>query len=127
MPRGPAPQWRARKQPVADNWLLASIEEAGGHGHHDAQTGRYADMVMRDLADRAEAEEWRRALHRSAVYLHKWGLATIGVSAKIKRRGGEYVIEYVAINKAHAQNYIVTTYGEDPSRWPYWARGRSTP
>lgn len=125
MPRGPAPQWRARKQPIADDWLLASVEEAGGHGKHDAQTGHYHPMVMRGLADRAEAEEWRRALHRSAVFVCRWKIAEVGVSAKIKRRGSEYVIEYVAINKAHAQNYVVTKYGPDPSKWPYWARGRT--
>jgi hypothetical protein len=125
MPRGPAPQWRARKQPVADDWLLASVSQAGGHGQHDGETGFYADLVMRDLADRPEAEEWKRALHRSAVYLHKWGLADIGVSAKIERSGGGYIIRYRAVNKQHAQSYVVRTYGPDPARWPYWARGRA--
>jgi len=125
MPRGPAPAWRVRKEPVADNWLLASVNEAGGHGKHHPDTGMYAEMIMRGLANRGEAEEWKRALHRSAVYLHKWGLADIGVTAKIERSGSGYIIRFAAVDKTHAQNYVVSTYGPDPTRWPYWARGRA--
>lgn len=127
MPRGPAPQWRARKEPIADDWLLASVNEAGGHGQHHPETGFYAQLVMRGLADRAEAETWKQALHRSAVYLRRWKIADIGVSAKIERSGSGYIIRYHAVNKAHAQNYVVTKYGPDPSKWPYWARGRTAP
>lgn len=126
MPRGPAPQWRARREPIADSWLMASVEQAGGHGSHHPETGFYAELIMRGLADRAEAEEWKRALHRSAVYLHKWKIADIGVSARIERSGNGYIIRYRAVNKAHAQSYIVRTYGEDPSKWPYHARGRAS-
>lgn len=125
MPRGAAPAWRARKEPVADDWLLASVNQAGGLGKHHPETGHYKHLVMRGLASREEAQAWKQALHRSAVYLHKWHIADVGVSAKIERAGKGYIIKYFAVNKSHAQAHIIKTYGADPARWPYHARGRA--
>jgi hypothetical protein len=124
MPRGPAPQWRARKEPVADDYLMASVNQAGGQGSHHPETGFYAELILRGLADRAEAEEWRRALHRAARYLDKWGICPIGVTAKIERAGGGYLVRFKAVDKKIAQGYVVRVYGPDPSAWPYHARRR---
>jgi hypothetical protein len=116
MPRGPAPAWRARKQPVADAYILASIEQAGGKYH--AETGFYKTLRLR-LDDNDDAREWHRAFRRSAVYLHRNGIADIGIHVEIKRdRKGQY-LEYVAINKAHTYRFIIQRYGPDRSKWPY--------
>lgn len=126
MPRGPAPAWRARKQPVVDDWVLASVNEAGGPGKHDPVTGHYARLVIRGLADRGEAEEWRRALYRCAHYLTRAGVADVGVSAVIKRAGSGYLIEYHAVDKTLARKHVMDKYGPDRSKWPYDPRRRGT-
>lgn len=124
MPRGPAPAWRARKQPVVDEWLMASVNQAGGLGKHDATTGHYRELVIRGLATREEAAEWKRALHRCAVYLHKNKIADIGVRTAIERDGKQYRIRFSAINKAHTYLFMIERYGEDRSKWPYDPRRR---
>lgn len=128
MPRGPAPAWRARKQPVVDDYVLASVTQAGGK-HHPV-TGHYARLVIKGLTTREEAEEWRRALYRCAHYLTRAGVADVGMSAVIKRDGGRgYLIEYHAVDKTLARQHVMTKYGPDRSKWPYDPRrkGRGTP
>lgn len=125
MPRGPAPQWRARMQPVLDGHLLKSVDKAGGHGSHDPATGYYGTLYIRGLADRAEAEEWKRALYRSAKHLHRYRVADIGVSATIRRTGGTYEIEFVAVDKTIARKHVMEKYGPDPSKWPYNPHARN--
>ena len=51
MPRGPAPGWRQRKEPVTDDYILAAVTKSGGLGKHDAN-GHYATLVIKGLADR---------------------------------------------------------------------------
>lgn len=123
MPRGPGAPWRARKQPVADSYILASIEEAGGAGSHDPKTGFYAWIILRmDPGD--DIDEWHRALRRAAVYLHSHGIADIGVHVEKKRDGRGRYLRYVAINKAHTYAYMVSHYGPDRSKWPYDVHAR---
>jgi hypothetical protein len=116
MPRGPAPPWRARKPPILDDHVLASID--GANGKYDEDTGFYKTLRMR--ADPGEdIAELHRALRRSAVYLHSNEIADIGIHVAKKRdRKGPY-LEYVAVNKAHTYKYMIAKYGEDRSLWPY--------
>jgi hypothetical protein len=123
VPRSAAPQWRKRKDPVLDHYVLASIEQAGGHGKHDSN-GHYATLVIRDLADRAEAEEYVRALNRAALHLHRYGQADVGMSAKIERDGEKHLVRFRAVDKTHARNYMLKKYGPDRSKWPYDPRRR---
>lgn len=118
MPRAPAPMWRARKQPVADNHVLASITQAGGHGNCDPATGFYAWVILRmDPGD--DIDEWHRALRRAAVYLHSNGIADVGIHIeKGKDVRGKY-LKYVAINKTHTYKYMLEHYGHDKHKWPY--------
>lgn len=124
MGRGPAPGWKARKEPITDHYLLASVNQAGGPGQHHPTTGAYSELVIKGLASREEATEWKRSLHRCAVYLHRNGIASIGVSTKIERAGNGYLIRFTVYNKTHSQNYVLETYGRDRSEWPYDVRRR---
>jgi hypothetical protein len=124
MPRGPAPAWRARKQPVTDDYLLASVSRAGGLGKHHPGTGHYSELVIRGLDTKEEAAEWKRSLHRCAYFLHKNGIADISVKTKIERDGKKYAIRFTAINKAHVYRFMIERYGEDRSLWPYDPRRR---
>lgn len=121
MPKGPPPAWRQRKQPVRDDYLMASISHAGGK--HDGE-GHYATLVVGGCATREEAQEEVRALNRCAMYLKKQGIADIGVSCKIRKRGDVFDVEFFAVDKAMARKYVIETYGPDPAKWPYNARRR---
>lgn len=121
MPRGPGAPWRARKQPVADSYILASIEQA--HGRYDPDSGFYAWVVLRmDPGD--DIAEWHRALRRAAVYLHKHGIADVGVHVEKKRDARGRYLRYVAINKNHTYRYMLDHYGADRTKWPYDVHAR---
>lgn len=126
MPRGPAPAWRARKEPVLDAHVLASVEQAGGLGKHHPETGHYATLWIRGLTSREEAQEWSRALYRSAHYLNRTGQAPLSMSAKIHRNGESYSIEFRAVDKTMARAHVLARYGPDRSRWPYDPRRRGS-
>lgn len=129
MPRGPAPAWRARKPPVVDDHILASVEQAGGIGRHHPDTGHYATLYIRGLASREEAAEWSSALYRCAHYLHRHGLADVSMSAKITRsakKPGTWEIEFRAVDKTLARKHVMEKYGADRSKWPYDPRRRNT-
>jgi len=125
MPRSPVPEWRKRKEPVLDHYVLASIEQAGGHGKHDPATGHYATLLINGLADRAEAEEYVRALNRSALHLHRYQIADVGMSAKIERTAEGFVVRFKAIDKTLARQHVLQRYGPDRSKWPYDPRRRT--
>jgi len=126
MPRGPAPSWRVRKEPVVDHYILASVNQAGGLGRHHPQTGHYGTLVINDLADAAEADEYRRALYRCAHYLNRTGTAPLSMSADKPVRGinGRYSITFRAVDKTLARQHVLQRYGADRSRWPYDPRRR---
>jgi hypothetical protein len=124
MPRGPAPAWRARKEPVSDHYLLAAVTQAGGPGQHDATTGHYSTLVIRGLKDRDEADEWSRSLYRCALWLTRNRNADISVTTKIKKSGDGYLIEFSVYNKTHGKAYVLTTRGPDRSKWAYDPRRR---
>lgn len=129
MPRGPAPSWRARKEPVLDHWIWASVQRAGGLGKHHPTTGHYADLVITGLADRDEADEYKKALHRCAFYLHRTGAAPVSMSTDRPARAvdGTYVIRFRVIDKTYAKAAMLARYGNDRSKWPYDPRRRATP
>ena len=116
MPRGPAPGWRARKQPVCDPHVLASVEQA--NGKYDPATGFYAWIVMR-LDPEDDAREWHNALRRAAVYLYSKGIADIGIHVEQGSDAKGRYLKYVAINKTHTHKYMIERYGTDRSKWPY--------
>ena len=124
MPRSPAPQWRQRKEPVLDDYVLASIEQAGGHGKHHPETGHYATLVITGLADREEAAEYVRALNRAALFLHKYKRADVGMSAKAERTATGYQVRFHAVDKTLARAHVLRKYGSDRSKWPYDPRRR---
>lgn len=124
MPRGPAPGWRRRMEPILDDHVLASVAQAGGIGQHHPVTGHYATLIIRGLASKDEAAEWKRALHRSAHYLARHNVADVSMSASVRRDGTKWLIEFRVIDKTIARNYILQQYGPDRSKWPYDPRRR---
>jgi len=124
MPRGPAPTWRARKEPVVDDWILESVKRAGGIGSHHPVTGHYSELVIDDLATRTEAEEYRKALFRCAYYLHRTGQAPVSMNAKIEQSGTGFQIRFKAVDKTLARAHVLARYGNDRSKWPYDPRRR---
>lgn len=123
MPRGPAPQWRARKQPVLDQHILAAVTAAGGVGKHNA--GHYGQLVIDGFADADEAEEWRKALYRSAAYMHRNGVAPVSVSVKKERDGAGWRLVFDVFDKTTARGHILSKHGADRSRWPYDPRRKA--
>jgi hypothetical protein len=123
MPRGPAPAWRARKEPITDNYLLAAISQAGGPGKHD-ETGLYGTLIVRGLKDRDEAGEWDKSLYRCALWLTRNRDANISVSTKVRKSGDGYLIEFSVYNKTHARAHIMAKHGTDRQHWPYDPRRR---
>ena len=124
MPRSPAPLWRMRKEPVLDELVMESIRQAGGHGHFDPETGWYATLVYRGCATRERAMEIRQALFRAAGYLHKHGAASVSMAAKVIKDGDEFAVEFRAVDKDKARQYILSKHGPDISKWPYDPRAR---
>ena len=118
MARGPAPGWRARKEPVSDDYLLAAISQAGGPGKHDPATGHYATLIIRGLKDRDEAKEWDLSLYRCALWLTRNRNAGISVSTKIEGSAGAYSVRFSVFNKTHARAHILQKHGTDRSGWP---------
>src|SRR5581483_12118532 len=117
MPRGPGPGWRARKAPVLDDWLMTSVERAGGHGRHHPETGHYGDLVI-VCDDITEARQYSQALYRSARHLHRWRIADIGVSVDRprKRKDGKYILTFRAVDKTLARAHVMQKYGSDRSK-----------
>ena len=125
MPRGPAPAWRARKEPITDDYLLAAVNQAGGPGQHDPATGLYATLIVRGFKDRDEAKEYDLSLYRCCLWLTRNRNADISVSTKIKHAGEGYLIEFSVYNKTHARAHLMTKHGTDRSKWPYDPRRRN--
>lgn len=111
MPRGGAPPYKRRLEPILDDYLYASVTQADGV--HDPETGHYATLVYSGCESKERAVEISKALYRSGVHL---GLS---VKATVKRRGDVWDVEYRAIDKAHARRHVLEKYGPDRSKWPY--------
>jgi hypothetical protein len=126
MPRGAAPEWRKRKDPVTDDWILASVERAGGLGKHHPATGHYADLVITGLASKEEADEYKRSLFRCAHYLNRTGRAPVSMSSDrpVRAADGTYSLRFRAVDKTLARAHVLARYGTDRSKWPYDPRRR---
>lgn len=125
MPRGPAPGWRSRKEPVTDDYILASVSQAGGPGRHHPDTGHYAELLITGLTSKEEAAEWRASLFRCAHWLTRNRGAEVSMSAKIERDGSGYRIRFAAVDKTIARQHVLTKYGPDRTKWPYDPRRRA--
>lgn len=112
MPRGPAPEWKRRKEPILDDHLRASIDAVGGV--HDPETGWYGTLHHTGCETRERAKEIVQALFRAARYVQCSVAATVHPADD-----GTFYVEFKAINKAHARAYIVNKHGTDRSKWPY--------
>lgn len=128
MPRGPAPQYTRRQEPIMDDYIWASINHAGGN--YDPDTGHYAHLVYSGIQSRARAEQIEDALYRCGRYMHRKKIADIGIKCYIKPAGnGTWNVEYFAVNKAHTYKYLVERYGTDGeldrSKLPYDPRKRA--
>src|SRR5487761_503395 len=119
MPRGPAPGWAVRKQPVLDDYIMASVAQSGGLGKHHPQTGHYGELVIRGLATRDEALEYKRALYRCSHYLSRHGVAPLSMNAKIESTGDGFQVRFSAVDKTLARQHVLARYGPDRSKWPY--------
>jgi hypothetical protein len=100
MPKGPGRPWKARKEPITDHYIQASVER----GMNDA-TGHYGELVVNELADNAEALEMKRSLYRCAKYLG------FSMHAEIEKLADGYQVRFKAIDKARARAFVIQKYG----------------
>lgn len=126
MPRGPSPAWSARKQPVLDDYIWASVQQSGGLGNHHPQTGHYGTLVITGLSSREEAKEYHNALYRCAHYLNRHGTAPLSMHTDkpVQQADGTWSLSFRAIDKTIARQHVLAKYGNDRSKWPYDPRRR---
>jgi len=104
---------------------MASVDQAGGLGHHDPATGHYAELVIKGLADRDEATAWKNSLFRCAHYMSRNNIAPVSISvAKIEQDGTGFRLRFRAGDKTYARQRVLEKYGPDRSKWPYDPRRR---
>jgi hypothetical protein len=116
--RGTAPEWRRRKEPVLDEYVLASINSVPSYS---PDTGHYGKLVYTGCETPERGAEIVQALHRSARHLG------VSLSATVTPADdGTYSVEFTAINKAHARAYVLAKHGKDRSQWPYDPRKRGS-
>jgi hypothetical protein len=114
MARVPIHAMKARKPPILDHYVQASIDG----GRDDA--GHYKELLYGGVEDAERAREIRRALFRSAKHL--------GVSLKCDvepAADGTHAVRFHAIDKTVARAHIAHQAEGDPSRLaynPYGAR-----
>src|SRR5271156_2116045 len=110
-----------RKLPILDGWIMASVNQAGGLGSYD-EDGHYSTLVIRGLPGRAEAQEWKRALYRSALYLTRHGtpgsISEASIIKDLVRRTG-YQLTFRVSDKDKAKEHQLTAHGPDKGNWAY--------
>lgn len=111
MPRGPAPPWKRRKEPILDHYLQASVNRV--NGVYD-QNGWYGLLVYAGCESFDRAKEIKQALYRSGQHMNLAVMTDI-VEAEDKT----WQVHFRAIDKKHARAYVVQKHGTDRSRWPY--------
>jgi hypothetical protein len=118
-----------RKQPILDGWILASVNQAGGLGNYDDE-GHYATLVIRGLADRGTAQEWKRGLYRSALYLTRHGtpvsISEASIIRDLVRRSG-WQLTFRVSDKGRAIEHQEATYGTNPANYAYNPANRNDP
>lgn len=101
-----------------DEYIRASIRQAEGKCH--PETGHYATLVLSGIESKEEAAEYKRALYRSALWLHRNAGLNCSMHADIKKQpNGTFNIEYRAIHKDFARAHVAKKYGPDQTKWPY--------
>jgi hypothetical protein len=101
-----------------DEYIRESIRQANGQCH--PETGHYATLHIHGIADLEEAHEVRKAIYRSAIWLHRNAGLNCSVTHKfIKHPDKTYSVQYTVYNKDHAYAYMVNHYGPDQTKWPY--------
>jgi hypothetical protein len=120
MPRGAAPEWRRRKEPLTDHLIKASVDAV--NGIPDGETGRYGTLTYTGMDSKERAQEIRKSLFRCAKYLG----FSMHAKPPAKQADGTYSIELTAISKKHAQAFVARTYGPDRSKWPYDPRRKNS-
>lgn len=117
-----------RKLPIMDRYILTSVTFPGyGLGNYDAD-GHYKTLVIRGLATRATAQEWKRGLYRSALYLTRHGTPVSVSRADISRDGlHAWKLTYRVSDKERAKEHQVQAHGSDPARWAYNPANGSDP
>lgn len=112
MPAGPGRPWKARKEPLTDHFIQASVERGMNPGN-----GHYGELIVNELADQGEALEIKRSLYRCAFFLG------FSMSARIERLAdGSYQVRFKAIDKARARAYVLQKYGNNLPYNPYIKR-----
>jgi len=112
MPKGPAPQWKRRLEPILDHEIQAAIDHADGK--FNPGTGWYATLDHTGCETFDRAREIKRALYRSARHL--------GVSLHtelIRAADNTWTVRFTPISKPHGQAYVARQSGGDPSRLAY--------
>lgn len=99
MPKGPGAPLRQRKQPLTDEYVLASV--AGGMDPE----GHYRELIYGGIEDAGRALEIKRSLYRCAKYLGYSMIADIELTADDK-----YQVRFHAIDKARARRHIAAKY-----------------
>jgi len=91
-----------------------------GDGVYDPATGHYGTVVIKPIEDKDRALEIKRALYRSANYLHRNKKMNLSMHAEVvPLADGAFSVEFKAINKSHARAYVLQKYGTDRSKFPY--------
>jgi hypothetical protein len=125
MARGGPQPWRARKEPVTDDYIRAAVDQSGGLGQHDAD-GHYSMLVIRGLADKAEAHEYELSLYRCALWLTRHKVMAVSIShCKVEPDGTGFKLTFRVTDKTHARAHHLDTHGTDRSKWSYDPRRRN--
>ena len=117
MPRGSAPEWKRRKEPILDHYIQALLDRAN---NQTDEHGCYGTLVYAGCQDFSSADEIRKALYRSACHMK------VSLSYKIKKADdGTWNVEFSCYPKAVGKAHVVNHYGEDRSKWAYDPRKKN--
>lgn len=104
-----------------DEYVHASINAV--NGIPDPETGHYGHLVYAGIENPERALRLKRNLYNAAMFMHRNKIADVGMHADIrKEEDGTYSIDFFAVDKAMAREYVLRTYGDDPARWPWSPR-----
>lgn len=104
--------WTRRKEPILDDYLRASIDQA--NGQYDPETGHYATLHYVGCESRERAKEISQGLYRAARHVKCSVQATV-----LPADDGTYTVEFRAIDKSMARKYVLQKYGTNRANWPY--------
>jgi hypothetical protein len=116
MARGPAPQWKQRKEPILDHYIMAAV-----NARPMDETGAYGTLIVNDLTD-AEEKEAFSALRRAALHL-KYSVSC--VKEDDPEHPGKCQVKFTVRDKAMSRAWIVSNFGTDRSAWKYNPRQRN--